>query len=1118
MALAQPQDVWADSSATVVAVQGKVEANIQTRGWQAANVNDELGSGDEIKTWEGKSTLLMSDESMLKLNRNTYLQLQGVGQTASWQSGSGVLNATAQTVKSIYRLFSGNAWLRNNNRQVDVEVQTPTVTASLRGTELNIEIVSNELVNITVLEGAVEARNSSGSVTAFAGELIIAPLGQIPRKQTLLSPEDSVQWTVRIPNLIDDNDWLLANATSSEQRTIETLFNDLGEQNISAAQQTLQSLQGASNNDYANLAALIEMTAGNHEGARAMFAAASEQDDQNVVAYRGLAISSLLVNKKSAAQQAAEKAIELRNGQNAVDWLVLSAIQRASFNLQAAEVSAHKALEGDPENVLALTNLGLLQFADDRISQAKGSVQKALAIDSQDSLAHSLLGFIQLSERDQIGASSSFTKAKALDPSNSESYLGASLLAQRLGQTKEAQKSLATAIALEPQRSLYLSYWAKALHQERRFDKALTVLDSAARLDSQDPTPHYYRAIIERDLFKAGEAISSLEKAIALNDKRAVYRSRLLLDQDLATRNVNLATIYGALGMNLLATQKAIDSTLNDFRNFSAHLFLSSALSSTGRDFPASSEVLVSGLLLPANANSLSSINDYTVFFEGPELDSNIQLVAGNNGTFGATANLAGVAPDLNLSYGVLASTAETDGWAGDNGGDLSSLAGTVKWQANQKDSFRARVSLSESQQLGGSFNRFDIDRTANDEVLDSEDRLLDLGYRRELSHRSDLLVNLILRKTEFDITGSNLFASPPPDVSLLFQEQTRAQRDTVQLQAQYSSRIGAHQLFTGAIHLDGSNKSDFTQTTRLSDQLGNPFNASPEIQAILDDGDRLASSVGDISRDTRFTSLYIDDIWQVSENLTLQMGAYYEDFDDEITQEAGLNPRLAVVWKPTATDTIRLAGFRYILPQVQARLHPTHAGGVFITRNTEEGARVEEFNIVWERSWEGGIFSANAFDLNRENRENRDFSIGETLERSSLQGASIGINQQIGKRFAVAAGVSLSEIRDDFSLLQTARDEVNAAITLSYVSPRRFTASLSQLYRRINFFESNRATQSIPLTDIGVSYTFANRRGGVALAVTNLFDEQFNWITDAFRVDGRDPARAVRGSVSWNF
>ena len=571
--------------------------------------------------------------------------------------------------------------------------------------------------------------------------------------------------------------------------------------------------------------------------------------------------------------------------------------------------------------------------------------------------------------------------------------------------------------------------------------------------------------------------------------------------------------------MNLLATQKAVQSTLDDYRNFSAHLFLSSALTAEGRTFPAGSEVLISGLLLPANANSLSSINDYTAFFEGPEFDSSINVTLGSDDTYGVDAVIAGVVPDNDFSYALSASYAESDGFAGNNGGDVSNFATTIKWQASPKDSIRARLSYFDAQQLNGALNFINANTFSTDETVDSEDVLIDLGYRRELSHKSDIFLNLVYRETTFDTKNSVLAGSIPPSDILFFSDTQRVdERDTLQLQGQYSLNLNAHQLSTGVVYLDGDQTIDFTQTTSLIDDQGFFLEPPLEIQNEIDQSDALINQISDSDTDQAFVSVYVDDVWKISDKLSLHMGAYFEDFDNETTDESEFNPRFGAVWQPNNVDTFRLTGFRYLLPQVQSRLHPTHVGGVFITRNTEEGALVEEVNFVWERNWQDGIFSANVFDLERENREQFAPDEVENLERSSLRGVSLGLNQRLGNRLAVSAGLAYTEIRNDVSFIETERDETNAELVLTYLSPRRVNAQISYSLRRINFFESERSDENIPLTDLNVGYTFANRKGGINLSVTNIFDEEFVGVTDAFSLTARNPAREFRVSLNWNF
>jgi hypothetical protein len=60
---------------------------------------------------------------------------------------------------------------------------------------------------------------------------------------------------------------------------------------------------------------------------------------------------------------------------------------------------------------------------------------------------------------------------------------------------------------------------------------------NAKVLDPHDPTPWFYEAILKQTTNRPVGALHDLQRAIALNDNRAVYRSSLLLDEDFAARS-----------------------------------------------------------------------------------------------------------------------------------------------------------------------------------------------------------------------------------------------------------------------------------------------------------------------------------------------------------------------------------------------------------------------------------------------------------------------------------------------------------------------------------------------------------------------------------------------------
>ncbi len=93
-----------------------------------------------------------------------------------------------------------------------------------------------------------------------------------------------------------------------------------------------------------------------------------------------------------------------------------------------------------------------------------------------------------------------------------------------------------------------------------------------------------------------------MQRSIELNDNRAVYRSRFLLDQDEAARSASLARIYDDLGFQQRALVEGWISVNADPASDSAHRFLADAYSVLPRhDTARVSELLQSQLLQPIN-------------------------------------------------------------------------------------------------------------------------------------------------------------------------------------------------------------------------------------------------------------------------------------------------------------------------------------------------------------------------------------------------------------------------------------------------------------------------------------------------------------------------------------
>ena len=79
------------------------------------------------------------------------------------------------------------------------------------------------------------------------------------------------------------------------------------------------------------------------------------------------------------------------------------------------------------------------------------------------------------------------------------------------------------------------------------------------------------------------------------------------------------------------------------------------------------------------------------------------------------------------------------------------------------------------------------------------------------------------------------------------------------------------------------------------------------------------------------------------------------------------------------------------------------------------------------------------------------------------------------------------------------------------------FSARVRQGWRRLDL-DNRPSNESIPLTDLELGYQFPGKWGSVRLEARNLFNERFNWVTDRFTLQGRNPEREVFGTVSLNY
>ena len=184
-----------------------------------------------------------------------------------------------------------------------------------------------------------------------------------------------------------------------------------------------------------------------------------------------------------------------------------------------------------------------LELSRGDLDAALEAAKKAEALNPTLARTQTVLGFAYLTRIEVERAKKAFEHAIRGDPADPLPRLGMGLAKIRDGDLEGGTREIETAASLDPNNSLVRSYLGKAYFEEKRGGLAETEFEQAKLLDPEDPTPWFYDAIQKQTTNRPVEALHDLERAIALNDNRAVYRSRLLLDQDLAARSAARADL-----------------------------------------------------------------------------------------------------------------------------------------------------------------------------------------------------------------------------------------------------------------------------------------------------------------------------------------------------------------------------------------------------------------------------------------------------------------------------------------------------------------------------------------------------------------------------------------------
>jgi tetratricopeptide (TPR) repeat protein len=1069
---AAEMDYWVGK---IVSVQGSVQVRrTGATEWVPVRLNDTYAFGDMIRVQEqSRAAVVLRNEAILRLDQNTTITF-----SASEEKGTSLLN-----------MFNGAAHFFSPTPR-KLKVTTPFVNAAISGTEFFVRVERNQTL-LSVFEGRVAAINEAGSLILGSGQSAIARTGQAPVSQVVVRPRDAVQWTLYYPPILDYQPSDFPSASTTDwQAMVRKSIGFFREGDLAMAFSSLkgvpEDIQGPRFFIYR---AALHLSVGRVDDASADIARALVLDPIDSHAFALQSIIAVAQNRKEQALDLARKAVDLAPESSAAR-VALAYAQQAHFDIRGALASLEEAAKLDPGNALVRAREAELQLSLGYLDRAVAAARQAVSLNPYVARTQSVLGFAYLTEIKTRDAKNAFKKAIRLDQAAPLPRLGLGLARIREGDLKEGRTEIEIAASLDPDNSLIRSYLGKAYFEEKRDKAAQNQLAMAKELDPLDPTPWFYDAIRKQTINRPVEALQNLQKSIELNDNRAVYRSRMLLDEDLAARSASLGRIYNDLGFQQLALVEGYKSLNTDPANYSAHRFLADSYAALPRhEIARVSELLQSQLLQPINITPVQpqlgeskllifsgagpgalSFNEFNPLFNRNRLALQFSGVAGGNDTLGNELVVSAVYDSFSVSAGQF--HYEDDGFRGNN--DLEQDIYNVFAQASltHKTSVQAEFRAT-NREKGDLPLRFDPDNFSRNLRQKEDSESIRLGMRHSFAPCSDIIATFIYKDTEGN-THESLSSVPIISVDILEEE------DHYMVEMQHLFRSERLNVTSGVGHFS----SDRKITVKTSAYTPPAKKTSP-----------------------RHTNPYVYSQINFPENMTWTVGGSADFFEGGIVDRDQFNPKLGLTWSPLAATSLRAAVFRTFRRTLisSQTLEPTQVAGFNQLFDDREGTESWRYGTAIDQRFSPDLYGGIEFS-------ERDMDI--PFWTLTFQVERVDWEERMGRAYLywtpykwVGTSAEYEYERFERGLEFVGPEEIQILETrklplgINFYHPSGFATRLKATYidqegvfGDPRFGTTVKDSDQFWVVDASISYHLPKRRGVVTIEARNLLNEEFKF------------------------
>ena len=1069
---------------------------------QPARLNETYCAGDRIQVGEkSRADISLVNQPVLRLDQNTVITIPGVKdeRTSLVELVSGAVHFFSRLPRSL-------------------EVNTAFVNAGVEGTE-GLIVVEADRTLITIFEGRVLAANAAGSLPITSGQSAVAEKGKPPALTVVVRPRDAVQWALYYPPVVyfrpadfqGPEPWrdMVRNSVDAYMKgdyqrafdAIKDVPSDIREPRFFAYR--AQLLLGVGRVDEAS-----------KDIERAL---SLDPNYSDALALQS--INAVVQNDKEKALDVAKKAVAA-DPKSAPALIALSYAQQANFDLEGALGSLKQAVQVSPDNALAWARLSEIQLSFARLDDALEAAQKAVALDPNLAKTQTVLGFAYLTQVNTTEAKKAFEKAIELDQADYLSRLGLGLAKIREGNLEEGGREIEIAASLNPNNSIVRSYLGKTYYEEKRIGLDAREYAIAKELDPKDPTPWFYDAIAKQTTNRPVEALQDMQKAIELNDNRAVYRSRLLLDSDLAARSAALGRIYSDMGFQQLALVEGWKSVNTDPSNFSAHRFLADSYSVLPRhEIARVSELLQSQLLQPINITPIqprlgegnlfltssqgpgtASFLEFNPLFNRNQLTFQSSALAGENHTYSGEGILSGIYQKASFSLG--GSHFQTDGWRfnADQKDTISNafLQFELSPQTSIQSEYRYRNTNS-----GDLIQRFFADNFFPGERNTTETNTVRLGARHNFTPDSILLASFIYQNSHIVKNDFN-----PVDIPIFTFEGFRRPETSYTGELQHQFRSQYFNLVTGVgnVNING--------------------NLDVNFQTVFPPPDDVLQS--QTSLNLRHDNVYGYSYINALRNVTFTLGASGDFTRGDAPDTKNINqfnPKFGITWNPLPDTTFRTAVFRTLKRTLvtDQTLEPTQVAGFNQFYDDINGTKAWNYGGAIDQKFTREIFGGVQYTNRHLNVPGFDLFGNPTRVNWTENVATTYLFWTPHPWVALRTGYQYERNRENVLVtsgaLQLNTQRVPLGISLFH--PSGLGAYLTSTYyhqygqfQRVNFaFQSG--SDVFWLVDLALRYRLPERYGFFTVGATNLGNSKFKFFNTDFNNPNIQPKRGLFASIT---